>query len=70
VASSPIASLVVDPVSHNTILKAGNTTGTVYIKYLIGENKYSYGTNQIYSTNNDLTSTAIIKVNVSPTINN
>jgi hypothetical protein len=69
VTSSPIASLTTDPVSGEVILTAGSTTGVLYLKYIIDEDKYSFGTGQSFLTSNaDLTSTALIKLMVVPSV--
>lgn len=63
---SDIAWLQTNPVTGNTYLVAGNTAGTVYLKYLINENVYSYRNNiGSYTKNSDLAQTAVIQVNVS-----
>ena len=64
--ANSVASLVIDPVTGKTRLVAGDTAGTVYLKYLIDEDKYSTATNPTtYATNATLWGTAVIKVDVS-----
>jgi len=64
---SDIASLQTNLLTGNTHLVAGNTAGTVYLKYLINENVYSYKSSfDSYTKNSDLAQTAVIQVNVSP----
>ena len=66
VTNSPIASLAVDPVSGETILTAGTTSGVLYLKYVIDEDQYSFGTGGTFTTNAQLTSTAVVKLTVVP----
>ncbi len=62
---SDVAALVKDPVSGNTSLVAGQSQGTVYLKYVIDEDRYSYSNNiGSYTKNADLSATAVVKVNV------
>jgi hypothetical protein len=72
VTASPIASLVVDPVSGNAVLTAGETQGVVYLKYVIDEGQYTFGEGalygQAYTTNANLGSTAVVRVNVVPSV--
>ncbi len=68
VSTSPIATLSTDPVTHAPVLTAGTTTGVVYLKYLIDEDQYSFGPQQIFTDNSELTSTAVVKVSVVPSI--
>ena len=62
-----IAHLVTDPISKTTRLVAGTETGTVYLKYLLGnDSKYNTASDpDVYATDDTLAATAVIKVNVS-----
>ena len=63
---SSVASLETNPVSGHTKLVAGDTAGTVYLKYLIDEDCYATAERPTVCTKNaDLASTATIEVNVS-----
>ncbi|MDR3070949.1 MAG: aerolysin family beta-barrel pore-forming toxin, partial [Propionibacteriaceae bacterium] len=69
--SSPIASLETNPVTGYTSLVAGNTAGTVYLKYFIDEDVYTFadyisadGTTK-YQKNDASLKTSIIAINVS-----
>lgn len=64
---SAVATLEKDPVTGYTSLTGGTEAGTVYIKYMINEDVYSTSERPDYFTKNeDLTSTAVIKVIVAP----
>jgi hypothetical protein len=59
------AGLVTDPVSGKTRLLAGYAPGTVYLKYVIAEDKYACSSNPTtFATNASLLGTALIKVDV------
>ena len=63
-----VASLETNPVSGHTKLVAGETAGTVYLKYMIDEDCYATAERPLVCTKNDeLSSTAMIEVNVSET---
>ena len=65
---SSVASLETNPVSGHTKLVAGQEAGTVYLKYMIDENCYATAERPTVCTKNDeLSSTAMIEVNVSET---
>ncbi|MDR1734611.1 MAG: hypothetical protein LBR73_07025 [Oscillospiraceae bacterium] len=62
---SEIAQVKTDPVSGNDYLEAGDTAGSVYLKYFIDEDVYFYSSNvDSFAKNSDLAKTAVIKVNV------
>ena len=66
-----IATLETDDMSSLVYLKPGDTVGSVYLKYYIDENRYGYCDGIItnitnFAKNDDLTSTAVVKVNVTP----
>ncbi|MBN1461315.1 MAG: hypothetical protein JXA57_17445 [Armatimonadetes bacterium] len=58
------AALIMDDITGNTRLVAGDTSGTVYLKYQIDEEAY-WENQSDYTTNADLLDTALIRVNVS-----
>lgn len=63
---SSVAKLETNPVTGYTKLVAGQTAGTVYLKYLIDENCYATSERpDTYRENAHLDSTAVIEVNVS-----
>ena len=63
---SPVAKLETSSVTGHTKLVAGDTDGTVYLKYLIDEDVYATAENPtVCTTNADLDSTAVIEVHVS-----
>ncbi|MGN8896470.1 S-layer homology domain-containing protein [Flavonifractor sp. HCP28S3_F3] len=63
---SSVAKLETNPVSGHTKLIAGETSGTVYLKYMINEDCYATAERPTACTRNrDLASTATIEVNVS-----
>lgn len=64
--NSSVATLETNPVTGHTKLIAGQTTGRVYLKYLIDEDVYSTAEKpDVYRKNANLDSTAMIEVNVS-----
>lgn len=64
IAASDIASIATDENTSECILTAGSAEGSLYVKYVIDEDCYK-AKNQIdYTANTDLTSTAMIKINV------
>ena len=64
--SNSVAKLEPSSVSGHTKLIAGDTDGTVYLKYLIDEDVYATaGDPEVFRENKDLASTAVIEVNVS-----
>ncbi|MCL1817114.1 MAG: InlB B-repeat-containing protein, partial [Clostridiales bacterium] len=64
-----IAFLKTDPLTGRSTLNAGNEEGTVYLKYVIDENKYTAHEIPLgdpkFATNDGLTKTAYVKINVS-----
>lgn len=66
---SAVAQLVTDPITKTTRLVAGTQTGTVYLKYLIGnDSKYNTASNpNVYATDDTLAATAVVRVNISDT---
>lgn len=66
---SAVAQLVTDPITKTTRLVAGTQTGTVYLKYLIGnDSKYNTASNpDVYATDDTLAATAVVRVNISDT---
>lgn len=66
---SAVAQLVTNPITKTTRLVAGTQTGTVYLKYLIGNNsKYNTASNpDVYATDATLAATAVVRVNISDT---
>ena len=61
--NSNIASLSVTPLTGRIILTAGSEEGTVYLKYLIDEDKYTSYTVPALSLNASLTKTAYAQIN-------
>ncbi len=66
---SAVARLVTDPITKTTRLVAGAQTGTVYLKYLIGnDSKYNTASApDVYATDDTLAATAVVRVNISDT---
>ena len=65
-SNSSVAKLEKNPVTGHTKLIAGQTTGTVYLKYLIDEDVYATAENpDVFRKNADLDDTAMIRVDVS-----
>ncbi len=66
---SAVAQLETDPITKTTRLVAGTQTGTVYLKYLIGnDSKYNTASNpDVYATDDTLAATAVVRVNISDT---
>ena len=66
---SAVAQLVTDPITKTTRLVAGTQTGTVYLKYLIGnDSKYNTASKpDVYATDDTLAATAVVRVNISDT---
>lgn len=63
--ASPVAQLTTNPITGTTTLNAGNTPGTVYLKYVIDEDVYTFGDQSSAATTNaDLRSTAVVPVTV------
>ncbi len=66
--NSNVAKLITDPVSGYTRLEAGTEDGTVYLKYIIDEDCYnSAEAQEHYTTNSELSRTAIVEVHVTNT---
>ncbi len=67
VYKSDVANLVINRISGNRYLEANDRLGFVYLKYMIDDanTNYTYGINNPATKNSDLTSTALVKVNVS-----
>ena len=64
--SNSVAKLEPSSVSGHTKLIAGDTDGTVYLKYLIDEDVYATAENPtVFRKNENLASTAVIEVHVS-----
>lgn len=64
-----VAALKTEPQTKRTYIEAGNTAGTVYLKYFIAEGRYNFYNNgpedlEKYAKNSDLTSTAVVKLDV------
>ena len=66
---SAVAQLETDPITKTTRLVAGTQTGTVYLKYLIGnDSKYNTASKpDVYATDDTLDATAVVRVNISDT---
>lgn len=66
---SAVAQLVTDPIAKTTRLVAGTQTGTVYLKYLIGnDSKYNTASApDVYATDDTMAATAVVRVNISDT---
>lgn len=63
--TSSVAQLHTNPWTGTTTLDAGNTPGTVYLKYLITDGVYTFGDQSGPATTNaDLASTAVVPVTV------
>lgn len=67
--NSAVAQLETDPITKTTRLVAGTQTGTVYLKYLIGnESRYNTASApDVYATDDTLAATAVVRVNISDT---
>lgn len=63
--TSPVAQVKTNPITGTTTLDAGSTPGTVYLKYLIDEDVYTFGDQTgAATTNADLSGTAVVPVTV------
>ncbi len=65
ITTTKIASITTDKLDGSVSLEAGTRTGTVYLKYVIDEDCYTNSSAvDNYTTNAQLHSTAVIKINV------